>query len=264
MRWAEMASVSHILSTERETRLFRLLALVVATIWMYFQQEEVDIAPTAGLILFFFAYTLSLGPLLRGVVTQLSQRLVLYVVLFMVLVDLLVVSFLVHFSGGVNSITVILIPLFIMYHAIYLNYLSGLLSATLFSALYVSMAFWSQQVEGNGVLLAGQLSLFYLLAIFSSHLALKIRLDRAERELLQEFVASAGREQGIDLEELSFDDGTVSVAGEAADEATMERFLDALRRMRKLSAVNLIRVGEAERGKAAGKTLSFTLRARVR
>lgn len=252
---------AHIVSTERGTRNFRLLALAVVTITLYFRQEEASIAAATGLVLFFFAYTFSLGYLLPRVARYLGEGGIFSLMVGMAVVDAFTVVSLVYFSGGIDSVSFILIPLFVIYHAIYLGYRSALFSATLFALLYVSTVYLENEVTGNEWLLLGQVLLFYLLAIFSGHMATRmVSGEESGRELLLAFIGDVAQGHGIKLGELTITSGMLSVEGQAAAAGAMERFIDALRSARQLSGVQLTSVVADGQGRA----VSFNVRGKLR
>ena len=170
-----MVSADHILDTERQTRRFRLLALVVATFTIFTVQREVALLPALIWAVLFLIYTLLLGPMLSRLARGSSVTDLVYLLLGLMLVDGGLVIALVHFTGGVTSITIILIPLFVMYHTAYWGYRSALASATLFALLYVGEII----LTGESVrpeLLVSQVGLIYILAGLSGYLANRLIL----------------------------------------------------------------------------------------
>lgn len=258
-----MDPAAHILNTERETRRFRLLALMVATATLYFQQDEVALLPALLWAFAFFLYTLVLGPALSKLIPSLNATDLSFLVWSMVLVDAVLVVSLVHFSGGVATIAVVLIPLFIIYHAVYRGYSGALLSATLFALLYVGSAFLEGEIETDRPLWVSQVALFYVLATFSGYLAQRLSREEGRgKDLLQELVVRAGAVHGVRLADVTFAGDTASVEGQAPEEASMQRFLESLRGVRGFSSVRLARVvrGVGDPGRA----ISFTVAARIK
>ena len=249
------ASLAHVQDTERDTRRFRLLALVVISASLYFleQDDEVNLPPAAALLALFFAYTLLLGPILARLSSRLQPQNLPYLIYGMILVDAIGVTSLVHFTGGIANITVILIPLFVMYHTIYLGNSSGMASTTLFSLLYVGAAFLEDE-QGNGALLVGQVGLFYLLAMFSAYLSKRTLQEVTEREMIQDLIFDAGAAHGIYLEAVTVAADVGSCVGRAPDEASLERFFASVQAMRRLASVRLSRTPLTEGAVASGES----------
>jgi hypothetical protein len=184
-----MTFLSHILNTEQETRAFRLLSLVLVSASLYFQADEIPLTPASLIwIVAFFAYTLILTYALPWLTSRLRLTDLTTLVISLSMIDAVVVTAMVHFTGCITTITVILIPLFIMYHAMYLPHTSGMASATLFALLYTGAAFLEKEIQGSIPLLVGQVGLFYLSACLTGQLAKRILLDRQEKELLQDLI----------------------------------------------------------------------------
>jgi hypothetical protein len=236
---------------------------MVATATLYFEQDEVVLLPALLWLVAFFLYTVILGSVLSKLISGLNAADLDYLVWSMVLIDAILVVSLVHFSGGVATMAVVLIPLFIIYHAIYRGYRSGLLSATLFSLLYVGSAFLEGEIVTDRPLWVSQVALFYVLAVFSGYLAQRLSQGQGrERDLLQELVVQAGVTHGVHVMGMTFADDTAAMEGQATDEATMQRFLESLRGVRGFSSVRLARVVRQE-GDPRG-AISFTVAARVK
>ncbi|MFQ5860360.1 MAG: PilN domain-containing protein [Dehalococcoidia bacterium] len=267
-----MVPPAHIFSTEQETRRFRLLALVVVASTVFFRQQEfedISLLPTVIVVVLFAIYTLGLGPLvLSRIASRFTQGASLvYLTLSMVAVDAVAVTLLVHYAGGavgINNFAFILIPLFIMYHTIYLGYTSGLFSATLFSVLYVGTAWREGNVEGAGALLASQVALFYLLALFSSYLARKAMEARAEKDLLREFIIGESEAHGVRLQSVTYVGNTISLTGEAIDPLAMESYMEALDKMGSFAFVRLAATSRGEQQEPAAGATPFTIVARLK
>ena len=260
-----MASPVHVLNTERDTRRFRLLALMLVTATVYLRQDELDLGPALGWSFFFFAYTLTLGFTFSKIISRWSSRdSLVYVVCALIILEALVVASLIHFAGGIASITIILIPLFIIYHTIYLGRFGGLLSATLFAFMYVGLAFLEEETEGRELFLVSQVVLFYFLAEFSTYLANRIIVEQGEKELLQQFIVDTGQTQGIRLYSFDVAAGTATFDGLAVDETALERFVESLRRMRGLSSIRLSRVSGDQGSGGESRRITFTVAARFK
>lgn len=260
-----MASSEHILNTERETRRFRLLSLVVVAATLYLRQEEVAIVGASAGLASFFAYNLLLGSILPWFVSHTRPRGIPYLIYAMAAVDGVAVTSLVHFTGGITSITVILIPLFVMYHTIYLGRRSGIVSASFFSILYLIAAQIEHELAANTGTLVGQVGLFFLLAVFSGYLTRRVLVEAHERELLQDLILDAGAANGVHLEHMTIQGNLASFTGSAPNEAAMEQFLARLQAMRRLSSVRLDRLPSTEAPRAPGEgSVVFSVAARIR
>jgi hypothetical protein len=164
-----MLSVAHVLDTERETRRFRLLAVLVAGVTLAGQGALT--APTAGLvwILRFLVYAMALSLLLpRLLVSRAAYQAdgapaLTALILLMALLDRVGVMGLVYSSGGIGATAVILMPLFIIYHTFYLGYRSGLFSVAVFTLLFGGATLWGGEVHGQLLSLVGLGLLFFFL-----------------------------------------------------------------------------------------------------
>lgn len=192
--------LDHILSTERETLIFRLLALGIAIATIYFWHEdvtEISAGPAVAVAVAYLVYTLWLG---RVILPWMAPRLTMglsltYLVCGLVLVDSLALTAMWYIVGDPRSVALVLLPLFIIYHSIYLGYLSSLLSATFFSAFSVMFAYmWGEAdfVDFLKSYVAVQVPFFYLLAVFGGHLAERRLRERLEKEELRHKVRHDG------------------------------------------------------------------------
>ncbi len=171
-----------ILRTERDTRKFRLLALLVAVAGMYLRQNRVDIWPAVYLAAAYLVYLTFFGPLVLPRVHSPS------IVYGMTVVDAVALTVALRIAGGLDSALFILLPLFIIYYSIYLGYASSLFAATVFSLGYVGVYLWLGHQASAGPIIAVQVPFLYLLAVFSGHLAGRRLQERKEKEELQELI----------------------------------------------------------------------------
>ena len=257
---------SYFIDTERDTRRFRLLALVIVSTTIHFRVDELALGPAIGSVVAFFLYTFVLGPVLAKIMPRLGPRRRPSLIYLMAGADALAVISLVHFTGGITSITIILIPLFIIYHTIYLGTSSGLASATLFSALYLAAAGIEKQIGGNVALLVGQVGLFFVLARLSAYLGKRSLVEAQERELLQDLIFDVGAASGVRLETVTLEGDVVSCVGAAGNDTSLERFLERVQEMRRLSSVRLSRgpTSSVDPGAPPVRPIEFTLTARIR
>jgi hypothetical protein len=256
-----VVSAEHVLDTERQSRRYRLLAVVLATFTIFTVQREVALLPALIWAFLFLFYTLLMGPLLSRLVRGLSTNDLVYLLLGLMMVDGGLVIALVHFTGGVTSITIILIPLFVIYHTTYWGYRSGLASATLFAILYFGETILAGESIHPGLML-GQVALIYLLAMLSAHLASRLARAQAQRELLRGRISAVGTAHGVEVDEVTISGNTASLAALAVDESAVARFVDALREMPELASARLEQTAEA--GASPGSLASFAVAVKVR
>ena len=256
-----MVSAGHILDTERQSRRFRLLAVVVATFTIFTVQREVALLPALIWAFLFFFYTLLMGPLLSRLVQGLSATDLVFLLLGLMVIDGGLVIALVHFTGGVSSITIILIPLFVIYHTTYWGYRGGLASATLFAILYYGETILAGESIHPG-LLVGQVALIYLLAGLTGYLARRLPRAQAQGEVLRGRIAIVGTAHGVEVADVTIAGNTASLAGHAPDEPALARFVDALREMPELASVHLEQSIDA--AASPGSRAPFVIAVRVR
>lgn len=176
-------TVDFLLETEGETLKLRLLALFVAVVGLALYQTQVSLAPTLLLCAAYLAYSL----LLRSFIMPRfgSSRLVYA----MILVDAATIAVGLNLAGGIGNIFFVLMPIFIVYYASYLAYTSALFAATAMGLAYVSLAIFEGQFDGR--IIAAQVLLFYLLALFSGYLGQRCIKERVERMALRETLKTA-------------------------------------------------------------------------
>jgi hypothetical protein len=217
---------------------------VVVAATLNFRSGDITLGPALLWIAAFFAYTLLRGKVLAKLTARTGPTELPYLIYGMIVVDSVAVTALVRFTGGIASITVILIPLFIMYHTTYLANRSGLVSAAIFAVLYLIAAQLEGEVAGRAGLLIGQVGLFFLLAFFSAYLARRTLTEINERELLQDLIFDAGLANGVHLEPMSVENDIASFEGKAKDEESIEQFIERLRAMRRLTTLGTTQEGE--------------------
>lgn len=193
LRHSRGVLLEHIINTEKDTLRFRLLALVIAAASLYSWVEwgddatEVSMVPAVTIAVAYLIYTLLLGRTILPWITPMlaSGRTSTALVFGMSLVDAATLGALLYLVGGPQSVALILIPLFVIYHSIYLGYVSGLFSATIFSLFYVGFAYpWGEAALVTSYI-GWQVPLFYLLALFGSYLSERRLKDWVEKEELQ-------------------------------------------------------------------------------
>ena len=257
-----MFSLSHILHTERETRRFRLLSVVLVSVTLYFRQEEVNLSLALGGAFVFLLYTMALGPIFSRLAPKLTAlRPMMGLVAAMALVDGISVAFLVHFVGGINSVVVILIPLFIIYHTIYLGYTSGLISVVLFSGLYLGLAFWEEEAQGIELGAISPVLLFYLLPILSVALITRVMAATQTQEALHKIFQDQGASLGVEVKSLKLSGLRVSLKGKVSSDEVLVKYVASLQKVPRVASLRLSSVQERRNGAV---NLSFEIGVRLK
>jgi len=175
-----LITLEHIYKTERETLKFRLLALVIVGVGLYFKTDAVNIWPLVALLLSYMVYAMSLGPFL---IPRLKS---VRVIFGMILIDAVVVNLGLYLAGGVRSYIFVLLPLLVIYYSMYFGYASSLFSATIFSTAYVVTAILTGDYITQTPYIAFQVIFLYLAALLSGYLSRRRLQEMKEKEELQE------------------------------------------------------------------------------
>lgn len=175
-----MINLEHINKTERETLKFRLLALVIVGIGLYFRKDVINIWPLVLLLLAYMVYAMSLGPFLIPLLKRIQ------VIYGMILIDAVVVNLGLYLAGGVRSYIFILLPLLVIYYSMYFGYASSLFSATVFSSAYVITAILTGDYIAQSPYIAFQAIFLYMAALLSGYLSRRGLQEMKEKEELQE------------------------------------------------------------------------------
>jgi len=184
----------HIVQTERETLQFRLLALLVVVGGLFLRRQEIQAVPAVLLALAYLAYSISLR---TRIIPKFPRPHVIYA---MVLIDAAALTLGSYLAGGVTTIFVILFPLSIVYYAIYLGYAGSFFAATVMALCFVVLAAIEGRLLTDGVALAGQVLLFYLLAAFGGYLGQQRISESEEKQALQELLeVEAGAKALLDV-----------------------------------------------------------------
>lgn len=259
-----MVDVAHVLHTERETRSFRLLAALLAAVTLFVRIEEIPPAPALPSLLLFLVYTMALSVLLPRVVPRVgSPRALTALVLGMALVDGVSVMGIVYFIGGLQAITVILMPLFIIYHTIYLGYSSGIFSVIVFSLLYVGTGFWGADVRGYLPGLLGQVALLLLLPVLSAVFIRSMMLTEARQQGLRKRLMEQAGVHNINIATGSWmvSSGQLLMAGVAPNDGSLGRFLEVVS---KTPSIRSFRVTTATPADPGAEGIAFSVAARIR
>lgn len=161
--------------TERETLKFRLLALLVVAFTLYIRAQYVPLWPTVALVLSYLAYSLAARLLL------IPRFMGLPLIYGMLAVDSLAVLATIYLIGPESPVFVLL-PVLVVYYALYLGYAGSLAAATVASLGYSGITIVLGHGEELGERLAIQVPLFYLIALLVGYLA-RLRFKEQEEKL---------------------------------------------------------------------------------
>lgn len=206
-------TLEHVTQTERDTLKFRLLAVLAIAISVYLTRAEVPVIATIGLIAGYLFYSLFLRAYL------IPRFVSVYLVYGMLVADLATATAAL-FIFGVLTPLFILLPLVIVYYAIYLGYTGSLLAATLSSFGYVGLASRTGQKAELGDALALQVPLFYIVAILAGYLAQQRFKEREEKQTLQHLIQTEVQARGL-LEVVRGLDRTLDVETTCKDIVSM-------------------------------------------
>ncbi|MBI2849099.1 MAG: winged helix-turn-helix domain-containing protein [Chloroflexi bacterium] len=171
--------IERMIVTERETLKFRLLALLMAAGGLFLSQKSVPLFPAIVLVVSYLVYALLLH---QVVLPRLRWAYIMY---GMVVVDVAAVSTALYLVG-VASPVFILLPFLIIYYAIYMGYISGIIAAMVATLGYTGAAMATGVAELVGSIITTQVPLFFLLALFTGYLAQARFREQEEKEALQE------------------------------------------------------------------------------
>ena len=257
-----MLSIAHILHTERETRRFRLLCLLLAAVTLYFRLDEVSVTPAIASMVAFLVYTLVLAVAFRKVVPRLGIPMALTgFIAGMALADGVFVGAFVYYTGGITAITVILVPLFIIYHTIYLGYTSGFVSGIILSSIYLGTALWGSNVQVFVPGIMGQIGLFLLLPVLGGYLAKGMMRAEQSRQGLRTLVRKIAEEHGVTLSPVVIRGSQMFLIGDAPTEAAFARLMEEVQGLPTVLAVRLGQTGT--KTNAEGESIRFMLSAKL-
>ncbi|MDO8688673.1 MAG: winged helix-turn-helix domain-containing protein [Dehalococcoidia bacterium] len=182
-----------ILRTERETRKFRLLALLILAAAVYLQHYTLSLGPVLTICVPYLAYlTLLHSTLLRRLPTE-------WLPYTMLVVDTGFVSGAVYVFG-VESAFFAFFPILIIYYAFYMGYVGSFVAATLAAFAYIGLAYLQQADAVLGRLLPVQIPLFYLIALFCGYISQRrLHEHRELQELAMLLQAERGARSMLDL-----------------------------------------------------------------
>ncbi|MBI4322149.1 MAG: winged helix-turn-helix domain-containing protein [Chloroflexi bacterium] len=163
--------------TERDTRKFRLLALLLVVAGVYFERQEVALWPAIALA---GLYLLHLVVFFSVIVRWVPPRLLPYGMLW---ADVGFVGGTLYLFG-VDSAFFVFFPIVVFYYALSLGYVGGFVASTLFAFAYIGVAFGHRADLLLGRLLPVQIPLFYLIALFGGYLGQQRKRAQSERQEL--------------------------------------------------------------------------------
>ena len=175
--------------TEKETLKFRLLAVLVVAFAFLLRADEVSILPTLSLVLGYLAYSY----LLR---IFLIPRFTSYPLLgTMLLIDVGTIIAALHVIG-LDSPIFGLLPIVVVYYAVYLGYAGGISAAIGSSAGYTGLAFATGQASEVENILAFQ-PFFYILALLVGYITQQRFRETQERQSLQQLIAAEANAKSL-------------------------------------------------------------------
>jgi GAF domain-containing protein len=180
---------NHVLATELETRKFRLLALTLAAAGLYLRAGSIPLWPAVALILGYFFYVMLLGSV---ILPQVKTPNFVYA---MMVIDAGTLGAALYLTG-VQSTLFILLPLLIIYYAIFQGYRTSIFAAIAFSLMYTAVTY-NREARTAGNIISLQVPLFFLVALISGYLAQRRLEERREKEELQELIRVESRARSL-------------------------------------------------------------------
>lgn len=201
------ARLDHVRQTERETLKFRLLALFVITVVLYYNKDTGPVWPTTGLIAGYGIYAVVLRRFLLPRYTSIP-------LIYGMLVADMAAALSALWLFGLDSILVAIVPILIAYYAIYLGYWATIPAATLGAFGYIGVAYGLESEISDVV--SVQAPFFFILAVLAGYLAEQRLKEREEvlglRQLIETEVKAKSLvetvkrlEQGLDLDAVAMD-----------------------------------------------------------
>jgi DNA-binding winged helix-turn-helix (wHTH) protein len=172
--------MTNILTSERQTFLFRLLAVLGVGIAFFVAGSGVGAASVVSLLILYLLYAFGLHALLP----RWPRRWLVYP---MMIVDAVFLGLLLYVSGGAGYFVIVLLPLMVPFYAVYGGYPLAFAAASLSLATLLVV----QSAQGKvitGYVLMSQIPLFYLLAALSGYLAQGRIRRQEEQDALQRLI----------------------------------------------------------------------------
>ena len=178
--------------TEKETLKFRLLAVLVVALAFLLRADDVALLPGLAVVIGYLIYS----AILR---TFLIPRFTSYPLLAAILViDVGTVIAALHIIG-LDSPIFGLLPIVVVYYAVYLGYAGGMAAAVISSVSFTGLAFGSGKAGEIENILAFQ-PFFYILALLVGYITKQRFQESQERQSLQQLIsAEANAKSLLDL-----------------------------------------------------------------
>ena len=177
-----MSVLDLIPQTEKETLKFRLLALLAVAVAFLFQWREAPLLPALAIVggYLFYSYFLR---------TFLIPRFTSYPLLGgMMLLDVGILIVALHLIG-LDSPIFGLLPIAVVYYAVYVGYLGGVATGTVSVAGYTGLVLAKDQVTEMERLLAIQ-PFFFVLALLVGYITQQRFRESQERRSLQQVIGA--------------------------------------------------------------------------
>jgi len=178
--------------TEKETLKYRLLALMIVAMAFLLEADEVPLVPVLALVGGYLAYSYVLRTLLIPRYTSyplLGVMLLIDVGTIVAALDII----------GLDSPVFGVLPIVVVYYAVFLGYSGGIAAATVSTVGYTSLVFATGQADEMRNLLASQ-SFFYILALLVGYVSQQRFQVTEERQSLQQLIgAEAQARRLLDL-----------------------------------------------------------------
>lgn len=170
-----------LVKTEREVTRFRLIAFILLSVGFLLRRPHIEL--TFWLLI--LAY-LAVYALIRLVLfPRFPSRVLVFTMIFL---DVVAITVLLRFSGGINSLFFILYPISIIYSSFYYGYSSATFAAILVTIGYGIMILWEGREKDFFSAMVAQMPLIYVLAGLSGWLVQRQIAERREKEALAEMV----------------------------------------------------------------------------
>ena len=180
----------HLVKTERDTLKFRLLAVLVVAVSTLLRQDAAPLVATLTLIFGYLTYTIVLNQALgRGLRTD--PYILIGVMMAVDTTAVLTAPALI----GPDSPAFILVPMVIVYHALYLGYVGSLTTATIASLGYALLARTVFPSADSAIrdLVSIQVPLFFMAALLTGYLSAQRARERQEKLALQRVIETEAR-----------------------------------------------------------------------
>ena len=177
-----MSVLDLIPKTEKETLKYRLLAIMIVAMAFLLEADEVPLVLVLAVVGGYLGYSYVLRTLLIPRYTSyplLGVMLLIDVGTIVAALDII----------GLDSPVFGILPIVVVYYAMYLGYSGGIAAATVSTAGYTSLVFATGQADEMRNLLAFQ-SFFYILALLVGYVSQQRFQETEERQSLQQLIGA--------------------------------------------------------------------------